>query len=240
MSGNVQGKDLSESHSGQPSEKTGVFSQKRPNRIMGLLESSRNRSWPFVLLLVVVMSLAYLPALSGKFVWDDDSWTTNIVGLLSNISGLRHIWCQPTALQQYYPLTGTTFWVDYHLWGFWTPPYHIENLLLHILAALVTRVAGLFRAPASLYGFAAVMLAVFTTLTWRQCGIYADIETLWGDTPTKNSGAWLAAESGCAGPVVDDVLVSPAARLAQSPKANTPTKNLMDDFIRSSILRRPV
>jgi len=206
----------------------------------GVTESARSARGTGVALIILLTLLAYLPALSGRFVWDDDSWTTGIPGLVGTVSGLRLMWCQPTALQQYYPLAGTTFWLDYHLWGFWTPPYHIENLLLHILAALVTRVAGLFRAPASLYGFAAVMLAVFTTLTWRQCGIYADIETLWGDTPTKNSGAWLAAESGCAGPVVDDVLVSPAARLAQSPKANTPTKNLMDDFIRSSILRRPV
>ena len=81
--------------------------------------------------------LAYLPALSGKFVWDDDSWTTGIVGLLKNSAGLRSIWFQPTALQQYYPLTGTTFWLDYHLWGFHPLPYHVENLLLHIAAALL-------------------------------------------------------------------------------------------------------
>ena len=89
------------------------------------------------LLIILMIVLAYWPALTGKFVWDDDSWTTNISGLLSNISGLRSIWCQPTALDQYYPLTGTTFWLDYHLWGFWTLPYHVENLLLHILAALL-------------------------------------------------------------------------------------------------------
>ena len=52
------------------------------------------------------------------------------------MSGLRSIWCQPTALKQYYPLTGTTFWMDYHLWGFWTLPYHVENVLLHAFAAL--------------------------------------------------------------------------------------------------------
>ena len=87
--------------------------------------------------IIVLTVLAYLPALSGKFVWDDDSWTTGIVGLLKNSAGLRSIWFQPTALQQYYPLTGTTFWLDYHLWGFHPLPYHVENLLLHIAAALL-------------------------------------------------------------------------------------------------------
>jgi tetratricopeptide (TPR) repeat protein len=89
------------------------------------------------LVLVVATFAAYLPALSGSFVWDDDSWTTGIPQLLRGLSGLRAMWCQPTALQQYYPLTGTTFWLDYHLWGFWTLPYHVENVLLHALGALL-------------------------------------------------------------------------------------------------------
>ena len=73
----------------------------------------------------------------GKFVWDDDSWTTKIPELLHGSSGLRTMWCNPAALQQYYPLTGTTFWLDYHLWGYWTSPYHAENVLLHALAAIL-------------------------------------------------------------------------------------------------------
>jgi len=88
-------------------------------------------------LLIFLTVLAYVPALSGKFVWDDDSWTTGIAGLLRNVGGLRTIWCQPAAMQQYYPLTGTTFWVDYHLWGFHSVPYHVENVLLHAFAAVL-------------------------------------------------------------------------------------------------------
>ena len=103
----------------------------------GCLRSALSRGWLFGLLLVAATLLAYLPALPGKFVWDDDSWTTKISGLLRDASGLWTMWCKPTALQQYYPLTGTTFWLDYHLWGFWTLPYHVENVLLHALAALL-------------------------------------------------------------------------------------------------------
>ena len=87
--------------------------------------------------IVVLVLLAYLPALRGGFVWDDDSWTTKLVALLRDSSGLRSIWFQPTAMQQYYPLTGTTFWLDYHLWRFWPLPYHVENALLHALSALL-------------------------------------------------------------------------------------------------------
>ena len=88
-------------------------------------------------LIVLLVVLAYLPALNGKFIWDDDSWTTGISNLLRDFPGLLAMWIHPTALQQYYPLTGTSFWIDYHLWGFWTLPYHVENVLLHALAALL-------------------------------------------------------------------------------------------------------
>jgi tetratricopeptide (TPR) repeat protein len=101
--------------------------------------SIRGRTPPVWLggLIVLLVFLAYLPALHGGFIWDDDSWTTNLSVLFQNTSGLRLIWFQPTALQQYYPLSGTTFWLDYQLWKFWTTPYHVENVLLHALAALL-------------------------------------------------------------------------------------------------------
>jgi protein O-mannosyl-transferase len=91
----------------------------------------------FGLFLVAATFLAYLPALPGKFIWDDDWWTTQIAGLLRDSSGLWTMWCKPAALQQYYPLTGTTFWLDHHLWGTWTLPYHVENVLLHATAAVL-------------------------------------------------------------------------------------------------------
>lgn len=87
--------------------------------------------------LVLMTVAAYWPVYSGKFVWDDDSWTTKIAGLLHDFSGLRAIWFRPTALQQYYPLAGTSFWIDYQVWGFWPLPYHVENVLLHACAAVL-------------------------------------------------------------------------------------------------------
>ena len=87
-------------------------------------------------LLSAVTFICYAPCLNGQFVWDDDAWTLHLQKLLRDFSGLAQIWTNLTALQQYYPLTATTFWLDYHLWGFWTLPYHVENLLLHLLAVL--------------------------------------------------------------------------------------------------------
>ncbi len=95
------------------------------------------RPWVLFALLSIATVLCYCPCLNGEFVWDDDAWTFHIEKLLRDFSGLRAIWTNLTALQQYYPLTATTFWIDYHLWGFWTLPYHIENLFLHLVAVLL-------------------------------------------------------------------------------------------------------
>ena len=95
------------------------------------------RDWLKGLLLVAAVLFAYQPAWHGEFIWDDESWTIEISDLLRNGSGLWAMWCRATALQQYYPVTGTTFWLDYHLWGFQTLPYHVENILLHSLAAML-------------------------------------------------------------------------------------------------------
>src|SRR5438093_8909583 len=91
----------------------------------------------FGLLLALATLVAYLPALNGEFVWDDDAWTWNIYWLLRDFAGLRWMWSMPGALQQYFPVTGSSFWLDYHVWGFWTFPYHFENVLLHVLSALL-------------------------------------------------------------------------------------------------------
>jgi len=103
----------------------------------GFIPARWNQPWLFGLALFVATVLFYLPALPGTFVWDDWNWTTKIVHLLRDFSGLVIMWIKPDALQQYHPLTGTSFWLDYHLWGFWTPPYHLENVLLHATAALL-------------------------------------------------------------------------------------------------------
>lgn len=103
-------------------------------------------AWPLVWL--VVIFVAYEPAMNGGFVWDDDAWTTNIASLTNSWRGLWEMWSRPTALQQYFPLTGTTFWLDHQFWGEWTLPYHVENVLLHALSVwLFVRLLQKLRVP---------------------------------------------------------------------------------------------
>src|ERR1043166_401610 len=87
-------------------------------------------------LLVFLVAAAYFPALWGEFIWDDDY---NIIKSkpLRSMAGLWRIWFEPGATQQYYPLTHSSFWLDYHLWGLHPLAYHAENVLLHALGAVL-------------------------------------------------------------------------------------------------------
>jgi tetratricopeptide (TPR) repeat protein len=92
-------------------------------------------AWLPYLLLVFVTLLAYLPAWNGKPIWDDDRHLTP-AGLRS-WDGLARIWTEPHATSQYYPLVHSVFWVEHKLWGDSPLGYHLVNILLHALAALL-------------------------------------------------------------------------------------------------------
>ena len=106
------------------------------NGMAGRWFSSRNRGWLMGLLLVAATIIAYQPAWHGGFIWDDDSHITANEALRSG-SGLCDIWFKPGATCQYYPLSFTIFWADYHLWGLNPLGYHLQNLLLHGLVAVL-------------------------------------------------------------------------------------------------------
>ena len=77
--------------------------------------------------------LAYLPAVRGGFLWDDDAHVTKAE--LRSLHGLERIWGEAGATQQYYPLLHTAFWMEHRLWGDAVAGYHLTNILLHAAAA---------------------------------------------------------------------------------------------------------
>src|SRR5213079_1406214 len=94
-----------------------------------------SRNWLFGLILVVATTLAYQPAWNGKPIWDDDTHITSAE--LRSGHGLIRIWTDPAAAPQYYPLLHTIFWLEYKLWGASPLPYHLVNIALHALTALL-------------------------------------------------------------------------------------------------------
>jgi protein O-mannosyl-transferase len=93
------------------------------------------RIWLFSLVLIVATAVAYLPAWTGKPIWDDNAHITQPE--LRSAHGLVEIWTQVGATQQYYPLVHTVFWIEQKLWDDSVVAYHLVNILVHALGAVV-------------------------------------------------------------------------------------------------------
>ena len=88
-----------------------------------------------VAIIIVAVALIYLPALHANFVWDDELLIT-ANPLLRDLSGLFEIWAGGRTAD-YYPLTNTIFWIEWHLFGQQAAGYHAVNIVLQIANALL-------------------------------------------------------------------------------------------------------
>lgn len=97
-----------------------------------------SKKWLYVLAgsIVLMTVVSYIPAIQGGFIWDDDDYIINN-RTLRNVDGLRRIWFEIGAVPQYYPLVHTSFWLEYHLWQLQPFGYHLINVLLHAINAIL-------------------------------------------------------------------------------------------------------
>lgn len=107
---------------------------------------------------ICLLTLAvYLPAMKGGYIWDDEVTLTDNP-LVKAPDGLRDIWFS-TRPNDYWPLTYTSFWIEWRLWGMNPAGYHVANVLLHIIGSvLLWRVLLRLRLPGA--WFAALVFAV--------------------------------------------------------------------------------
>ncbi|HEY5227264.1 MAG TPA: hypothetical protein VIJ19_01930, partial [Opitutaceae bacterium] len=79
--------------------------------------------------------VAYLPALGGSMLWDDAAHITSPA--LQSLNGLWRIWFRLGTTQQYYPVLHSSFWLEHRFWGDRVVGYHLANVALHALAAIL-------------------------------------------------------------------------------------------------------
>jgi tetratricopeptide (TPR) repeat protein len=95
--------------------------------------------WPTLLQALVITAAVlwiYWPVLHGDWLWDDDILVTDNA-LVHDPSGLWKIWFDPGALIDYQPLKVSVSWLQWQLWGNDTLGYHLTNVFLHLLGALL-------------------------------------------------------------------------------------------------------
>jgi len=80
--------------------------------------------------------VAYIPALQCGFIWDDDDYVVKNQ-TLRDFAGLKSIWFDLAATPQYYPLVHTSFWCEYQSWGLNPVGYHVTNILIHAINAIL-------------------------------------------------------------------------------------------------------
>ena len=88
-------------------------------------------------LLAAACAIVYLPAVDGPFV-SDDLQNVSRNERLGSVDGLRATWAEIRGPQGlYYPLTYTSYWIEHQLWGLHPRGYHVVNIVLHALNALL-------------------------------------------------------------------------------------------------------
>ncbi len=113
------------------------------------LQSRHLKKWLAAAALVLAVFLAYQPAWHGRFVWDDDTHLLNNP-VIHRPDGLTQAWLSGDYLN-YWPVTFTVYWLEYNAWGLDPLGYHLVNIALHALSALlVWQVLERLRIPGAL------------------------------------------------------------------------------------------
>ena len=89
--------------------------------------------------IVAVTLVAYVPAMRGGFVWDDDVLLYNN-RLIKASDGLYRFWFTVEPYD-YLPLTWTSLWLEWRAWGENPIGYHVTNVLLHAGASVLMYLA---------------------------------------------------------------------------------------------------
>lgn len=115
--------------------------------------------WSGILFIFLATLASYYPVMwKGDFIWDDGQYVTGNQ-TLKDPDGLSQIWLEPSSSPNYYPMVFTTFWVEYRLWRDDPRGYHLTNVLLHAVnAILVLIVLVRLKVPGALV--AAAVFAV--------------------------------------------------------------------------------
>jgi branched-subunit amino acid transport protein AzlD len=88
------------------------------------------------ILIVAAGFWVFAPALRGDWLMDDDLYLTQNV-LLNDPARLWKIWFSPGSLIEYYPIEASVQAIQWRVWHMDTLGYHLTNVLLHIIGALL-------------------------------------------------------------------------------------------------------
>ncbi len=97
--------------------------------------TSRLRIIAGIALIIGLVFLVYWPSIHGSFVMDDDLLLTDNP-LIKSADGLQLIWFSSKPID-YWPISNSSFWIQWRLWRMNSTGYHVVNLALHVINCLL-------------------------------------------------------------------------------------------------------
>jgi len=86
-------------------------------------------------LVILLTVVTYIPAMRAGFVFDDSALTIEN-RMIKASDGLYRFWFT-TEAPDYYPLTSSLWWAEWRLWGTNAIGYHVVNVLVHAVNAVL-------------------------------------------------------------------------------------------------------
>ncbi|QOJ13320.1 MAG: tetratricopeptide repeat protein [Planctomycetia bacterium] len=153
--------------------------------------------------LILLSTITYAPSLVPERLWDDNELVFNNAHV-RRPGGLTQLWTSGELLD-YYPLTWTSFWAEWRLWGENPVGYRATNLALHALATLLLwRVLLRLGVPAAWFG--AALFAVHPVCVASVAWISQRKNTLSMVFFLLSALAWIRASAATA---ADDAAAAP-------------------------------
>jgi tetratricopeptide (TPR) repeat protein len=100
------------------------------------LKSSRITNILAAFAIIAATILAYSSVERCGYIWDDDDYVSENL-TIRDVDGLVRIWLDTKSNPQYYPLVHSSFWIEYQLWGLDPLGYHVVNVAIHTINALL-------------------------------------------------------------------------------------------------------
>jgi tetratricopeptide (TPR) repeat protein len=88
-----------------------------------------------VLIIVAIGVWIYAPVLLGDWIWDDNLLVSENIQLRS-WSGLGQLWFS-APMSDYWPLSWSVLWIEWHLWGNHPLGYHRVSLAFHLFSGFL-------------------------------------------------------------------------------------------------------
>ncbi len=120
------------------------------------LHADCGKQWLGAAALALAALIVYAPSLRGQFLFDDPLLITENP-LIHARDGLAKFWFS-TEAPDYFPLTSTTWWIEWRLWGNNPLGYHLVNVALHATTGIL--LWRILRRLGIAWSWAAAMLFV--------------------------------------------------------------------------------